>query len=136
MTLPARSTGFVVGWLQNSPVHIIHKMLFIFCEWAAVNLTRGTFIKAEVMFSFIRQLPCTCRWLHALGLFHTGPHSGSSLDTQCRCSDMAGRPRCCSPDHTDTRPHWSKCLPRSVRTHCRPGTYRGLLGQLKADEEE
>ncbi len=85
-------------------------------------------------FSVNHQLLCTCRWLRVLGLSHTGLHSGSSLAARCRCSDTAGRPPRCSPDHTDTRPRRSNCSPRSVKTHCRPGTCRGLLGQLKPTE--
>lgn len=77
----------------------------------------------------------TCRWLHDLGLFHTGLHSGSSLAAECRCSRKVIRPRSCIRDHTDTPPRWSICSPRSAKTRCRPGTYRDLLGQLKPAEQ-
>lgn len=82
----------------------------------------------------VRHVLCTCRWFRALGLFHTGLHSGSSPAATRRCSDTAGRPSCCSLGRTNTLPLRSNCLQHSVKTRCRPGTYRGPLGQLKPTE--
>lgn len=85
-----------------------------------------------LMLSFICDLAFTCKWLRALELFHTGLRSGSRLAAMRRCSDRADQPLRCNLDHTDTLPRWSNCLPHSGKTHCRPGTYRGLPGQLKS----
>lgn len=79
---------------------------------------------------------CTCRWLRALGLSRRSLRSSSSRAAWRRCSGRAGRPRLCSPDRTDTRPRCSSGSPRSGKTRCRPGTYRGLPGRLKPDRED